>query len=655
MVGPRNRGESSGDRPLVSLVIPVYNSMPYLPETLDAIPEQGLDPAELEVILVNDGSDDGSEKVLAEYAERNPNYRVLNQPNSGGPADPCNKGIAAARGTYFFVLGSDDVLTQGALGELSAYAEREGSDIVLARMVGLNGRHAPGSMFTQSKAEADLVEDRLYNSLTAIKLFRTDLVRRTGAHNPTHLRVGSDQPFTLTCYLAAEKISVRADRAYVLIRTREGGGNVTSDSRSSTDYAALLAATVEVIVDGTGPGALRDGLLRRPVRGALRKSLRTRFLTLTEEEQESVVTGIQEAIGPYLTEDVWAHLEPLFRLKVRLALAGRTRELRDLITWEKAGGQEALLFDQGAFRFDLPPDLVSSIGPEELRDVKVVGVVALEELVVEGGSLRIEASAHVRRSATAPDAVLVRVRRRGTEESVDVPVRGVESVPRTGAAAVHFAADVEIAGLDHAVWDLYVVQQYGERVIENRLGGRRSDHITAERRLVVDEQGREAGTAYFTRDYGNLSVDIGYVRVTRAGPRVEVLSVLEAAPGRAVALLRVQRPASLRISTLRGIDRDRPSREISTVSLRDGILAAALPPVVQDSDRRIRVADADGAVILRLPEPVRFPHHEPTVRSASAGAVEAVEGLVRTARGLARRAGLRRPRLRARRTLRARQ
>src|SRR5699024_12296624 len=81
--------------------------MPYLLETLDAIPAQGLSPSQLEVILVNDGSDDGSAEVLAEYAERNPNYRVLNQPNSGGPADPCNKGIAAVRGTYFFVLGAD--------------------------------------------------------------------------------------------------------------------------------------------------------------------------------------------------------------------------------------------------------------------------------------------------------------------------------------------------------------------------------------------------------------------------------------------------------------------------------------------------------------------------------------------------------------------
>ena len=58
--------QKTAQTPLVSLVIPVYNSMPYLVETLDAIATQGLDEEQLEVILVDDGSDDGSEKVLAD-------------------------------------------------------------------------------------------------------------------------------------------------------------------------------------------------------------------------------------------------------------------------------------------------------------------------------------------------------------------------------------------------------------------------------------------------------------------------------------------------------------------------------------------------------------------------------------------------------------
>src|SRR5690625_5395982 len=171
--------------------------MPYLIETLDAIEVQGLDEDRLEVLLVNDGSTRGPEKVLAGHAARHANQRLINQPDAGGPADPCNKGIAAVTGKYFFVVGSDDVLTKGALGDLAAYAEEHGSDIVLAKMAGINGRHAPGSMFKATKPDSHLVKDSLFHSLTALKQFRPDLVTKTGAHNPTHLRIGSDQPFKI--------------------------------------------------------------------------------------------------------------------------------------------------------------------------------------------------------------------------------------------------------------------------------------------------------------------------------------------------------------------------------------------------------------------------------------------------------------------------
>lgn len=64
---------NNAERPLVSLVFPVFNAMPYFVESLDAVPAQGLGPSELEVILVNGGSDVGSAEVLAEYsAEEGP-------------------------------------------------------------------------------------------------------------------------------------------------------------------------------------------------------------------------------------------------------------------------------------------------------------------------------------------------------------------------------------------------------------------------------------------------------------------------------------------------------------------------------------------------------------------------------------------------------
>lgn len=635
--------QKADEKPLVSLVIPVYNSMPYLVETLDAIQTQGLTEDELEVILVNDGSTDGSETVLAQYAQKHPNYRLLNQPNSGGPADPCNKGIAAVTGKYFFVVGSDDVLTEGALGDLAAYAEKHGSDIVLAKMAGLNGRHAPGSMFKATKADAHLVEDRLFNSLTAIKLFRTDLVRKTGAHNPTHLRIGSDQPFTAACYLVAKKISVRADKPFVLIRKREDGRNVTSRPRSALEYSDLLTAVVDVIIRWSEPGEIRDGVLHRPVQGALRKALHPRFLDADEQTQEHIVSEMQRVVGPHFNDAVAAHLGSFNRMKARLALAGRMEELRAVIRWEKNGGKPHLIHTGGGFRLDLPDELVEQLGDDLLRDVKVVGVPTLEDLEVESGKLFLEASAGVRDAAAAPDDVVLRLRRRGTEELIDLPVQEKQPVTVDGAPAVRFQAEVDSAVLDKGVWDLAVVQRFGDDELENRLGRHRSERVTDERRLMIDarDSRKERGVAYFTKGYGNVSLDIGYTLLTRSGPEAAVAGVLQTGPGRRVALLRADAADSLQVTVLEEGVLKGAGAEVPVVHLDGGLLAVSIP----DGAGSIRVANPGGAVVLPLPEAVGF-CEESSRRAEIPAAIRrpgAVESGKRVGRGVARRLGIRRP------------
>lgn len=641
--------QKTADSPLVSLVIPVYNAMPYLVETLDAIENQGLDEDQLDVVLVNDGSTDGSEKVLTDYAQRHPNYRLINQPNSGGPADPCNKGIAAATGKYFFVVGSDDVLTEGALGELTAYAEKHRSDIVLAKMAGLNGRHAPESMFKETKADAHLVKDRLFNSLTAIKLFRRDLVTKTGAYNPPHLRVGSDQPFTAACYLAAGKISVCADRPYVMIRKREDGKNVTSSPRTSGDYVDLLTAVMDVIITWTEPGALRDGVLHRPVFGVMRRALLPRFLDVDEEAQERIVTEMQRVMGPHFNDAVASHLGSFDRVKARLALAHRVDDLRALIGWEKGGGKPILIHDGDGFRLDLPPELVERVGVELLRDVKVVGVATLEDILVEDGRIRLEASAYVRDAVRAPSDAVLRLRRRDTEELTDHPVLERQPVTISGAQGVRFHVEIDPASLGKGVWDLYLVQRFGEEEVENRLGRNRSELVTDERRHLVDDTRPHGnlGVAYFTKGYGNLSLDIGYTLLARTGPEAVVVGVLETEPGHRIALLRTVATASLELSVLRGGDAHGTGTKPHVAHLEGGLIAVSVP----EGFESIRLADPHGAVVLPLPKAVGFaqddarrvtaPTSRPTAMPTSRPGT--VERGLRTGRDLARRLGVRRP------------
>ncbi|MFC5319760.1 glycosyltransferase family 2 protein [Brachybacterium alimentarium] len=641
-----NQNQKTADSPLVSLVIPVYNSMPYLIETLDAIEQQGLDENQLEVILVNDGSTDGSEKVLADYAEKHPNYRLLNQPNSGGPADPCNKGIAAVTGKYFFVVGSDDVLTENALGDLAAYAEEHDSDIVLAKMAGINGRHAPGSMFKATKPDAHLVKDRLFNSLTAIKLFRTDLVTKTGAHNPTHLRIGSDQPFTAACYLVAKKISVRADRPFVMIRKRDDGKNVTSRPRTATEYSDLLTALVDVIIKWSEPGELRDGVLHRPVHGAMRKTLLPRFLDVDEHEQERIVSEMQRVVGPHFNDAVAAHLGSLERVKARLALAGRIEELRALIQWEKDGGKPRLAHDDGGFRLDLPQELAQNIGIEVLRDVKVVGVARLEGIATEGRTVNLDASAYVRDASVAPDSVVLRVRLRDSEQSIDYPVHTVQPATVDGAPGLRFHIDLDTSELIDGVWDLCIVQRFGSNELENRLGRNRSEGVTDERRSLVSADARtETGVAYFTKGYGNVSLDVGYTLLARTGPHAVVAGALDTGSGNRMALLRTGAANSLQITLQKEQSPTRPGADAAVAFLEDGLVAVDVPA----GFRSIRVASPQGSVVLSVPEATPFSGEAPRMAQAQISSRRLVDTGAHAGRALARRLGIRRPKFLLRR------
>ncbi|WP_053003635.1 glycosyltransferase family 2 protein [Sphingobacterium sp. Ag1] len=93
--------------PLISIIIPVYNVEAYLRACLDSVIQQTY--SRLEVILVNDGSTDGSGKICVEYSEQDQRIKVVNQAN-GGLSAARNKGLDCATGAYISFIDSDDVI-----------------------------------------------------------------------------------------------------------------------------------------------------------------------------------------------------------------------------------------------------------------------------------------------------------------------------------------------------------------------------------------------------------------------------------------------------------------------------------------------------------------------------------------------------------------
>jgi glycosyltransferase involved in cell wall biosynthesis len=224
--------------PDVSVVIPVWNVERFLPECLDSVLTQTIGRDRLEVVAVDDGSTDRSGALLDEYAARYPQVKAIHEPNSGGPGRPRNVGLDHATGTYVFFLDADDYLGSEALERLVAMAERNSSDIVLAKMVGVDGRMVPTRPFRRNLDRARL--SQVYSTLTVLKLFRRSLIERVGLRFAEGLRGGEDGPFTAQAYLEAGVISVVADYDCYYCRLREG--SQTKSGRKS-DLVAYMART----------------------------------------------------------------------------------------------------------------------------------------------------------------------------------------------------------------------------------------------------------------------------------------------------------------------------------------------------------------------------------------------------------------------------
>ena len=114
----------------LSVIVPVYNVERFLPRCLDSLLRQGLEVGEWEVICVNDGSPDGSARILSRYEREHPDLiTVINQENQGlGGAR--NTGTAVAKGEYVAYLDSDDYLVDGALRFLLEHFCQDKPDVV---------------------------------------------------------------------------------------------------------------------------------------------------------------------------------------------------------------------------------------------------------------------------------------------------------------------------------------------------------------------------------------------------------------------------------------------------------------------------------------------------------------------------------------------
>ena len=186
--------------PLISVIVPVYNTAGYLPRCLESICGQLY--TNLEILLVDDGSTDGSSEVLGEYAARDSRIRVISQQNAGVSAAR-NNATAQARGEWVFYVDSDDWLEPDILEKLVALIEPEvdvvSHSVVMEWEEGVTPAPGTNPYFTRHEEAVVLPctpeSSAHLNRAVWGKLWRRSVIMEHEVHSPVGMRHEDDAFF----------------------------------------------------------------------------------------------------------------------------------------------------------------------------------------------------------------------------------------------------------------------------------------------------------------------------------------------------------------------------------------------------------------------------------------------------------------------------
>jgi len=113
----------------LSFVLPCYNMEKYLARCLDSLLAQDIPKEDYEIVVVNDGSKDGTLEIARTYETQHSNIRVIDKPN-GGVGSARNRGLREAKGEYLYFFDPDDYISKNILGTLLGLTEKYEPEIL---------------------------------------------------------------------------------------------------------------------------------------------------------------------------------------------------------------------------------------------------------------------------------------------------------------------------------------------------------------------------------------------------------------------------------------------------------------------------------------------------------------------------------------------
>ena len=203
-----NNNNNNNNKPLVSVIMPVYNAEKYLDRSISSVINQTYD--NLEILLIDDCSTDNSYNILKEYAKKDKRIKVFHNQENQHVSETRNVGIRNSTGKYLYFIDSDDFIDNDYIEHLVNTAEKENADVVVNPNIYQykNGGKRYDIFKNINNKDKSFVNKYVIKKFSTVwyKLYKREIQKKYDIFFDNDIKVGEDGVFNIFFFSKSNNI-----------------------------------------------------------------------------------------------------------------------------------------------------------------------------------------------------------------------------------------------------------------------------------------------------------------------------------------------------------------------------------------------------------------------------------------------------------------
>jgi glycosyltransferase involved in cell wall biosynthesis len=215
----------------ISFIIPLYNCANYIERCLQSILNQNIAEDKYEIIVVDDGSTDGSGDIVAEIQKSNPNIKLLCQANYG-VSSARNKAIDNATGKYIYFVDADDLLFENSIGKQLRYMDQHDLDALRVVVIRTDEEHYLANLKSDD-TDNDKIASQVFSGISYLHetnllkngdvccatqyIYRRAVITENAIKLNDNVKIAEDYLYNIEAILFSKRVAISPIKTYLYI------------------------------------------------------------------------------------------------------------------------------------------------------------------------------------------------------------------------------------------------------------------------------------------------------------------------------------------------------------------------------------------------------------------------------------------------------